>query len=286
MKKQKGVALSILVGNDSIIKNAEDAVGKYNDKAEEEKEILNTIEKYLYEHTNEENGGTGEITPPEDIPSVDENGLAAEDTIIKPDSNSDIQIVIPAGFAPAILNGSNTTTSNPGVDGSDIAQSKRKQNQWTDISPETAKTACKSNISSENMHLIYAIEWDTMLNWLKDNATISSATSGETKTMELTDIQTNSSSWGNYTNSTGNAANNSGSKQTTGYSEYWKANNIYDLAGNVREWTQEEYSTNSDYPGRGGYYGSDSNDGSAANRGTTDEYITYKTNGFRMSFYL
>ena len=30
-----------------------------------------------------------------------------------------------------------------------------------------------------------------------------------------------------------------GSKQITGYSEYWKANNIYDIAGNCTEWTQE-----------------------------------------------
>ena len=30
-----------------------------------------------------------------------------------------------------------------------------------------------------------------------------------------------------------------GSKQVTGYSEHWKANNIYDLAGNCYEWTQE-----------------------------------------------
>ena len=50
---------------------------------------------------------------------------------------------------------------------------------------------------------------------------------------------TNSSSWGNYSNSTGAAATNSGSKQPTGTNEAWQANNIYDLAGNVREWTIE-----------------------------------------------
>ena len=40
---------------------------------------------------------------------------------------------------------------------------------------------------------------------------------------------------------------------TTGRSEYWKANNIYDLAGNTFEWTQEQVGTNSVY--RGGDYG-------------------------------
>ena len=56
---------------------------------------------------------------------------------------------------------------------------------------------------------------------------------------------TNSTTWGNYNNSTGDAAvmdgttQKYGSKQVTGYSEYWKANNIYDLAGNCWEWTRE-----------------------------------------------
>ena len=58
---------------------------------------------------------------------------------------------------------------------------------------------------------------------------------------------TNSTTWGNYNNSTGDAAvmdgttQKYGSKQVTGYSEYWKANNIYDLAGNCWEWTREAY---------------------------------------------
>jgi len=48
-----------------------------------------------------------------------------------------------------------------------------------------------------------------------------------------------STTWGNHSNSTGLAATGSGAKRTTGYSEAWKACNIYDLAGNVWEWTIE-----------------------------------------------
>lgn len=48
-----------------------------------------------------------------------------------------------------------------------------------------------------------------------------------------------SRSWGNYKDSTGNAASNSGIKQVSGFSEYWKAYNIYDLAGNTLKWTSE-----------------------------------------------
>ena len=47
-----------------------------------------------------------------------------------------------------------------------------------------------------------------------------------------------------------------GSDQVTGYSEYWKANNIYDLAGNCNEWTQD--ADNTKYRAyRGGFHGDD-----------------------------
>ena len=104
--------------------------------------------------------------------------------------------------------------------------------------------------------------------------------------MELADLQTNSCSWGNYINSTGNAATNQGPKQNTGTSEYWKANNIYDLAGNVWEWTQEKWSTTTDCAYRGGfcdYYGDVL---PAAVRNGNDASDTYNSVGFRASFYL
>ena len=135
-----------------------------------------------------------------------------------------------------------------------IAQSKRNQEAWTSVTQTASITASAQLNPNNNSHLIYGIEWDSVLNWLNGNATISSTTTGETKTMELADIQTNSSSWGNVSNSTGDAATGSRSKQNTGYSEYWKANNIYNLAGNVYEWTQEKYSTGTNKSNRGGVY--------------------------------
>ena len=80
--------------------------------------------------------------------------------------------------------------------------------------------------------MIYGNQWDEVLDWLVDTG------------MSSTDVYTNSSSWGNYSDSTGAATTNSGTKQTSGKNEAWKANNIYDLAGNCWEWTQEASSTN------------------------------------------
>ncbi len=399
-----GVVIATLNGNDNIIKNANTAVGKYNEKVNEEQGILDTLEEKLREYTN---GGSSNPTTPEEpgtpptTPTVDSNGLATKPTTIKPSTNNanNLQIVIPAGFSPAILQ-TGTTQSLPGQDGSvknkmpvsqwnnitaeDInkgivvvdadgnefvwipitdaskfartawttkygydangnwqtnlttphqfadkstanrwwedtntteytnmvtsvtqnkgfyvaryeasansdsskAQSKRGATTWTDISPTDAIDKSKKYNTALHSHLMYGIEWDSILNWLNGNATISSSTSGETKTMELADLQTNSCSWGNYPNSTGNAATNCGSKQTTGKSEYWKVNNIYDLAGNVSEWTQEKYSTGAPRANRGGYYGYDGDRIPAANRGINGASDTHLSMGFRASFYL
>ena len=103
---------------------------------------------------------------------------------------------------------------------------------------------CKSlNASNKaKTQMIWGCQWDVIMNWL-----ISSGA----KTSD--EVNKDSSSWGNYYDCTGNAAvkvtengieiKKYGELQNTGYSEYWKANNIYDLAGNCFEWTQEACST-------------------------------------------
>ena len=74
--------------------------------------------------------------------------------------------------------------------------------------------------------------WDRALIWLTET--------GDKTYADLI----NSRSWGNHDNSTGAAATNSGSRQPTGTNEAWQANNIYDLAGNVWDWTIEAYNPN------------------------------------------
>ena len=116
---------------------------------------------------------------------------------------------------------------------------------------------CKELNASDKVEtrMIWGCQWDVTMNWLISSG---AKTSNE--------VNKDSSSWGNYKDSTENAkvtvteengttTNKYGRKQNTGYSEYWKANNIYDLAGNCSEWTQEANIT-SYRAFRGGSYGS------------------------------
>ena len=94
--------------------------------------------------------------------------------------------------------------------------------------------------SKVKTRMIWGLQWDATCNWLDSSG------------FSITD----SSTWGNHSN---NTANGAGSKQNTGFSESWKANNIYNFAGNCVEWTQEADSTD-DRAGRGG---ASSGDGSS-----------------------
>ena len=115
---------------------------------------------------------------------------------------------------------------------------------------------CK-NLKGKNTNvetgLIWRNQWDRTLMWLIETGS---------KTKEQ--IADDSTSWGNYKNATFEYINSSGNRATknkdsrtkipTGSTEYTKANNIYDLAGNVPEWTMEALGTGGRVCRGGDYY--------------------------------
>ena len=125
--------------------------------------------------------------------------------------------------------------------------------------------------------LISGAGWDRTLNWLI-----------ETKAKTENEVFVNSSSWGNYKDSTGNAKTNSGSgnmNYTTGRNEAWKANNIYDLAGNVCDWTTEALSSDKRVI-RGGCCSYGGSYDPASGRGGDDSGYSGYSVGFRPALYL
>ena len=121
--------------------------------------------------------------------------------------------------------------------------------------------------SKVKTRMIWGLQWDATCNWL-DNSGFS-----------ITD----STAWGNYTNNT--AADGDGYKHNTGYSESWKANNIYDFAGNCDEFTQEANSTNGRVC-RGGYYNSKGSSYPASTRSNCRPTYTDNNVGTRPTLYL
>ena len=129
----------------------------------------------------------------------------------------------------------------------------------TNISSQTWYNMYKrcKNIKGANTNvetgMIWGNQWDRTLMWLIETGS---------KTKEQ--IADDSTSWGNYYNATFEYVNSSGSTATknegsstripTGSAEYTKANNIYDLAGNVRDWTMEASSTYNRVCRGGSYY--------------------------------
>ena len=149
-----------------------------------------------------------------------------------------------------------------------IAQVKRNYTPWVNTNGEsvidiasTKSSSMYNNIGNyyDNIstHLVYPQEWDTTMNWLIQTGA---------KTQE--EISTNSSSWGNY--KVLKNLTNISTLKVTGYSEDWVANNIYDLAGNVTEVTQELNGLLSSSSIRGGGYKEYGSDNPAGSR---DDYL-------------
>ena len=175
-----------------------------------------------------------------------------------------------------------------------IKQNAYPYNYVTCSQAQTLANSMESG--SHTSSLMFGVQWDLVLKYL------------ETKGTAQADLKTNSTNWGNYANNLWNITNENskyapngsgwtsgarGKKElntsillSTGASETFSKQGIYDIAGNVSEWTLE-YTSNSYYPcaNRGGVYSNNGDVYPAADRdnGTTTFYGTII--GFRVSLF-
>ena len=167
---------------------------------------------------------------------------------------------------------------------------------------QTQTLASKMESGNYTSSLMFGVQWDLVLKYL------------ETKGTAQADLKTDSTNWGNYSNNLWNITNaNSkyailntsnytlgnwtsgayGKKDSkmkillsTGASETFSKQGIYDIAGNIWEWTLE-YTSSSSLPcaGRGGSYGGSGGSSPAAYRGSNNTVNYDDTIGFRVSLF-
>ena len=147
-----------------------------------------------------------------------------------------------------------------------------------------------------NASLPFGIQWDLTLKFIKANSSLTEA-----------EINSNSTAWGNYLNSEFTSKSDSGYSLDYGISwrlgTYTKSanremcfatgacndfakNNIYDLAGNVSEWTLEKYAdTNVSAVTRGGCYGDNGYMKPSLSREAIDVNNSSLSQGFRAVLY-
>jgi hypothetical protein len=158
-----------------------------------------------------------------------------------------------------------------GKEGTDTAVSKKSVAAWTSINYDTARSEAYSVHTTNEVKsgLVTGSQWDTTMKWIENSG------------KSVTDCR----AWGNYGDAISPAnVSGMGTTQVTGYSEFWKANNIYDLAGNTREWTNEGSGSQRIY--RSGYASSNGQELPAAFRLSADTSNTDSVRGFRVALYI
>jgi len=181
------------------------------------------------------------------------------------------------GFYIARYEASKNTSTNK-------AESKKGKNVWNSIKWGDSMTSVGTtgavynaeqvynNNSNYNVTstLIYGSEWDAVLAWIDPKY--------KTGECESTSFIVNSTGSGNYSDTRAEK----GSPGSTGI---FDVNNIYDMAGNVREWTMEAYDTYNRVS-RGGYYCLSGSHDPVSGRSSGDPTSPYSSIGFRVALYL
>ena len=153
-------------------------------------------------------------------------------------------------------------------------QSVKGVKPWVNINFDDAKKMSATIVEDNEVvksHLTFGAEYDSVLEWfIESNARTRS------------EIAEDSTAWGNHWNT----ENSPRKVVETGSREEWCSNNIYDFAGNVDEWTQEQKGYSGRHVIRGGFFGNCGCNYSVAYRHFYYPFNFYCSTGFRATLYI
>ena len=208
----------------------------------------------------------------------DSNDLkpTGDDTLPKDITDETADVVKYGGFyigryEAGIPEGDTSTSNKTG-----IPVSKKGATVWTDIDYINSKASAESMISNEYVQtgLLTGKAWDTTCYWIEDSL----------KSINASASLTDSRYYGNYRDSLAPANENNGTKRTAGFNENWKTKNIYDLAGNVWEWTCEVWDNS--FIVRGGDCDNNGGNAPVSHRKSAGSRSKYYRFGFRTRLYI
>ena len=213
-------------------------------------------------------------------------------------------------YEAGLEEGKDPRTSYVAISASDKAVIKPNMYPYNYVKRDEAQTlAQKMDYGDCKGSLIFGIQWDLVLKYIetKNPAQKSNLTSDSTKIGNYynSEFTLNRGKFAKYNELSDWKAYNSeeeptlvtGSKKqaqssksnaillTTGATEATNLQNIYDIAGNVLEWTLEFYDTSNPCVRRGGSYGGNGSNDTAEGRGFDSTGDYYDTIGFRVGLW-
>ena len=120
--------------------------------------------------------------------------------------------------------------------------------------------AANNNVTTS---MIWGCQWDAVMRWMWNQG-------GDKKT---------------YTYDSTGKGNYSGPRKATGSDPEYAVNNIYDMAGNISDWTIEANGT-SFRVSRGGYYNYAASNYPASDRSSNSSAYSYSSSGSRLALYM
>ncbi len=200
-------------------------------------------------------------------------------------------------YEAGLENGINPRTSYLEMASNDKAVVKSNMYPYNYITVSDAQTlATKMNYENCTSSLIFGIQWDLILKYIENK----NASTQHNLISDSTEIGNYRNNLWNITNSKAKYSKNSGNTflkcpyqktaneevlLTTGADKTFSLMNIYDLAGNVYEWTLEFYNTSNPFVFRGGDYGFNGAGGPAEYRYGSNTSNSTSNLGFRIGLW-